>query len=201
VRELKDLEEKFNYISLQSQAALSSYLAEALPNVRSAIITKGAFYNIRPFEIERAGFKRGRQLKKMPTSINNTHVYHLDESDRIVFVEIYGQSENIVNREFYSYSDDCIERAYFTSIGRLRNISISLLEHDLVRKDLNWGEYGCSISDYKYSDGRLDKISVHQKEHMDASFAEFEVYFEYSEEGLIKIVNVFPNGYQEQRYP
>lgn len=52
-----------------------------------------------------------------------------------------------------------------------------------------------------YVDSILDKITVHQKEHDDTSFSEFDVILKYQNEELESITNVFPNGYQEQRYP
>lgn len=125
----------------------------------------------------------------------------LMKKSRIVFVEIYGQDENIINKEFYVYGDNCIERIYFTNVGRLRNISMLLVEGECIKKELNWGVYGCSESDYVYAGSRLEKILVQQKEHVDPSFNEFEVDFEYNADELMCIVNVFPNGYQEQRYP
>lgn len=198
---LEELEKKFNTISQQSEKYLSDFLNEALPLALDRVISKGALYNIRPYEIERAGFKKGKKLNKLPANINNTHVYHLNGNGVLVFFEIYGQSANIVSKEFCFYGDDRLERLHFTSIGDLRNISVSLFEGEMMVKDYNWGEYGCSISDYIYSDARLEKIMVQQREWADESFSEFEVIFTYAGEDLKRILNVFPNGYQEQRYP
>ncbi|MNH35661.1 hypothetical protein D3C79_963670 [compost metagenome] len=61
--------------------------------------------------------------------------------------------------------------------------------------------FGCSISDYVYSGSRLSRIRVQQKEHAESSFSEFDVVFEYCGEELESIINIFPNGYQEQRFP
>lgn len=195
------LKEKFETINSNAADSMEAYLSEALPIVSKKVISKGAFYNVRPYEVERAGFKKGRLLKKLPANIKNTHVYYLDERDRIVFVEVYGQSENIVSKEFYKYDDASIERTHFTSVGRLRNISLSVVEGGLIYRDLNWGAFGCSDSVYEYSGTQLEKIMVRQKEHADSEFSEFEVVFEYSGDELLRIVNVFPNGYQEQRFP
>ncbi|WP_218584566.1 hypothetical protein [Pseudomonas sp. CM25] len=68
-------------------------------------------------------------------------------------------------------------------------------------RDLNWGEYGCSDSSYIYVGQVLDKIIVQQKEHVESSFSDFEVRFEYGDEGLLRITNVCSNGYEEQRFP
>ncbi|MDH1576622.1 hypothetical protein [Pseudomonas sp. GD03746] len=195
------LKEKFETINSNAAESMEAYLSEALPIVSKKVISKGAFYNVRPYEVERAGFKKGCLLKKLPENIKNTHVYNLDERDRIVFVEVYGQSENIVSKEFYKYDDASIERTHFTSVGRLRNISLSVVEGGLIYRDLNWGAFGCSDSVYEYSGTQLEKIMVRQKEHADSEFSEFEVVFEYSGDELLRIVNVFPNGYQEQRFP
>lgn len=198
---LKDLEGKFSDIELRGQDALSSHLSEAECKVCDKVISKGPLYNVRPYEIERAGFKKGKSLKKIPANINNVHVYHFDADARIVFVEIYGQAENIINREFYNYSAGCVERVHFTSAGKIRNISVSLFDGEVVVKDLNWGGFGCSESSYVYADSRLNKILVQQKEHVDPSFTSFEVCLEYSANELVRILNVFPNGYEEQVYP
>ncbi|XCW67549.1 hypothetical protein ABZS17H1_00223 [Kosakonia cowanii] len=42
---------------------------------------------------------------------------------------------------------------------------------------------------------------MQQKEHDDPSFSEFDVIFKYKNNELETITNVFPNGYQEQRFP
>lgn len=198
---LKDLEKKFSEIDSKRDYYMGAYLSEAQSRSRDTIISKGPLYNSRPYESERAGFKRGKRLKKIPASIKNTHVYHLDECARILFVEIYGQSENIINKEFYRYSDECVERTYFISTGKLRNVSVSLLEGDTVVRDLNWGDYGCSDSSYIYDGYLLDKVIVQQKEHLASCFNNFETRFEYGDEGLLRIINVFSNGYEEKRFP
>lgn len=63
------------------------------------------------------------------------------------------------------------------------------------------GGYGCSESDYVYDGSCLVKILVRQKEHIDHEFSNFEVRFEYDAGSVVKIMNVFPNGYEEQRFP
>lgn len=198
---LKDLEGKYLEIESRAEQVLSSCLSEALSRARKIVISKGALYNVIPYEIERAGFKKGKVLKKIPVHIKNTHLYHLDEYDKVIFVEIYGQSENIINKEFYRYSGGCIERICFASSGKLRNVSTSLLEEGAVVKSMNWGQYGCSESNYVYVDSRLEKIHVRQKEHVESVFSDFDVNFKYESGELVSIINVFPNGYEEQRFP
>lgn len=198
---LEELGLKFSKISSECEQYLSEKTPEVLSLTKSTVITKGAFYNLRPFEIERAGFKKGRKLNKLPASIKNTHVYYLDDAGRILLIDIYGQSENIINKEFCLYGKDFLERSHFTSAGDLRNISVSFFKDELLVKDLNWGMYGCSESDYIYSGTILEKITVHQKEHVDSAFSTFDVIFKYKNGELESITNLFPNGYHEQRFP
>jgi len=198
---LEELGLKFSKVSSECEQYLSEKTPEVLSLTKSTVITKGAFYNLRPFEIERAGFKKGRKLNKLPASIKNTHVYYLDDAGRILLIDIYGQSENIINKEFCLYGKDFLERSHFTSAGDLRNISVSFFKDELLVKDLNWGMYGCSESDYIYSGTILEKITVHQKEHVDSAFSIFDVIFKYKNGELESITNLFPNGYHEQRFP
>ncbi|QYX48270.1 hypothetical protein K3F43_01755 [Pseudomonas tussilaginis] len=199
--DLHEIEKKYEEVGSECERYLSDYMSSVSPELCRSVISKGAMYNLRPYEVERAGYKKGRKLNKLPVNIKNTHVYHFDERGRVIFIEIYGQAENIVNKEFCFYGDGCLERIHFTSSGDLRNISVSIFDGDLVRRDLNWGMFGCSISDYVYSGSRLSRIRVQQKEHAESSFSGFDVVFEYCGEELESIINIFPNGYQEQRFP
>jgi hypothetical protein len=199
--ELAELEKRYVEVSSDCEKYLSKYTSCISSDLNGTVISKGALYNLRPYEMERAGFKKGRKLNRLPSAVKNTHVYYFDKLDRIILVEIYGQSENIVNRECCIYGDNCLERLYFTSAGALRNISVSFFEDSIVKKDINWGMYGCSISDYIYNDSALEKIAVRQKEHKEHSFSEFDVIFKYKNDELESITNIFPNGYQEQRFP
>lgn len=198
---LDELALKFSKINSECKQYLSKKIPEVLSLTKSTIITKGAFYNLRPFEIERAGLKKGRKLKKLPASIKNTHVYYLDDAGRILLIDIYGQANNIINKEFFLYGKGFLERLHFTSAGGLRNILVSFFDDEILMKDINWGMYGCSESDYIYSGSILEKITVNQKEHVDSAFSTFDVIFKYKNGELEFITNVFPNGYQEQRFP
>ena len=199
--ELTELEKRYVEVSSDCEKYLSKYISCLSSDLNDTVISKGALYNLRPYEMERAGFKKGRKLNKLPSAIKNTHVYYFDKLDRIILTEIYGQSENIINRECCIYGDNSLERLYFTSAGTLRNISVSFFEDSIVKKDINWGAYGCCTSDYVYNGSNLEKITVRQKEHKNPSFSEFDVIFKYKNDELESITNVFPNGYQEQRFP
>lgn len=199
--ELEKIEKKYNEISSNSERYLSRYLSNITLNLNGIVISKGALYNLRPYEMERAGFKKGRKLNKLPSAIKNTHVYYFDKLERIILIEIYGQSKNIIHKECCIYDDDSLERLYFTNTGILRNISISFFENSIVKKEINWGMYGCSISNYIYNNSILEKITILQKEHKYLSFSELDVIFKYKNDNLESITHIFPNEYQEQRFP
>ncbi|VDZ67419.1 Uncharacterised protein [Klebsiella aerogenes] len=138
---LKNLEDKFNKISSDSESYIISYSDSVRLNETKVVVSKGALYNLRPYEIERAGFKIGKKLNKLPANVKNTHIYHFDSLERISLIEIFGQTSNIINKEFCIYEGDNLERIYFTSAGMLRNISLSVYNDGLIEKDFNWG--GC----------------------------------------------------------
>ncbi|WP_338807001.1 hypothetical protein V8U11_08030 [Pseudomonas chlororaphis] len=193
-RQLQELQSKAEHF-------LSTYLSSANLHVVRNTISKGALYNFRPFETQRSGFKLGKELKSLPKNVKNTHIYYFDGEGRVVFAEIYGKSESVINREFYFYEEGKLKSIYFNAAGSIRNIMLSLIEGDKIMRDVNYGKYGESISDYLYAGDRLDSIEVKQKEHDQKDWSSYQVLFEYLDGQLSKITNSFPNGYQEQRYP
>lgn len=195
------LDEQFHEVQSKADSLLSTYLSSVKADVSRTTISKGVLYNLRPYEAQRSGFKLGKELKALPKSIKNTHVYYFDREDRVSLIEIYGQSENIINREFYFYEEDSLKSIYFNSGGGIRNIMLSLVVGGMVVKDINFGKYGEGSCDYLYEDGLLKSIMVKQKEHGQKNYSSYQVLFEYLDGQMSKIFNVFPNGYQEQRYP
>lgn len=201
MNESHELQQQFHELQLKSEHFLSTYLSSANLRIARNTISKGALYNFRPFEIQRSGSKLGKILKSLPKNTKNTHAYYFDSEDRVVLVEIYGQSESVINREFYFYETGKIKSIYFNTTGSIRNVMLSLIEGDKINQDINYGKYGESISDYIYVDSRLESIEVKQKEHDQKNWSSYQVFFEYLDGQVSKITNSFPNGYQEQRYP
>lgn len=196
-----EIQQQFHELQSKPEHFLSAYLSSA--NLRSErnSISKGALHNIRPFETQRSGSKLGKELKTLPKNIKGTHVYYFDREDRVVFIEIYGQSKDIINREFYFYEEGKIKSVYFNATGSIRNVILSLSDGDKIMQDINYGKYGESISDYIYVGDRLESIKVNQKEHDQKVWSTYQVLFEYLDGQVRKITYSFPNGYQEQRYP
>lgn len=62
---MNDLKILKKYLEIESRTEeiLSSCLSEVLYRSRRIVVSKGALYNVSPYEIERAGFKKGKALK------------------------------------------------------------------------------------------------------------------------------------------
>ncbi|BCQ62807.1 hypothetical protein PBOI14_45570 [Pseudomonas sp. Boi14] len=199
--ELQELEKEFYEIQSKPDVFLDSFLKAAKEKVVRKTISKGALFNIRPFEIQRAGFKLGKELKSLPKNVKNTHIYYFDKSDRAVMIDIYGQSESIINRDFHFHDKEKIKSVYIDSTRKIRNITINSIADGRILRDANFGKYGSSTSDYLYDDERLSSISVMQKQHDQELYSTHQVLFYYLDGTVSKIINEFPNGYQEIRYP
>lgn len=199
--ELEILAQKYTEIALNSADIESHYYHDALTKSCYQKISKGALLNIRPFETQLAGFKLGKELKKLPKAIKNTHVYYFDQADNVLMIEIYGQAETIIHRQYYFYTDDRIESIYFTHGESIRNITLSIHKDDRTSQLINYATFGYSISQYIYDHETLMEIDVQQKEHDQDVYTNFKVIFEYEDDCLSKIIRRYPNGYEEIRYP
>lgn len=198
---LQSITDKFFEIQSKPEIFFANFLESARKTTSQKRISKGILYNIRPYQAQRAGFKLGKEIKSTPKNTNNIHIYYLDHNDRVVLIEIHGQSENIINREFYLYNKNSIESVYFDNSERIRNITSSSLSDGKFIQDINVGRYGTSTYTYKYSNNLVTLISVNQKEHDQNKSSNFKILFEYSGEEPSKIIHSFPNGYQEQIFP
>ncbi|WP_455930634.1 hypothetical protein [Pseudomonas fluorescens] len=197
----QSITDKFFEIQSKPEIFFAKFLESAKTNTSRTRISKGILYNIRPYQAQIAGFKPGKEIKSIPKNTNNIHIYYLDHNDRVLLIEIYGQFENIINREFYFYKKNTIESVYFDNSERIRNITSSSIRSGKFIQDINVGRYGTSFYTYKYDNNLISLISVNQKEHDQNESSNFEILFYYSGEEPNKIINSFPNGYQEQIFP
>ncbi|AUU15754.1 hypothetical protein [Proteus mirabilis] len=200
--ELKRLEKKYNSIMVSPSEKESQYYNSVMSIFSYKKISKGRLYNIKPYEIQRAGLNPGKELKENPKKIKGVCVYYFDSKDNILLIEIYGQNENIINRHYYFHTVNQIKSIYFNSeYQSIRNIDLLKCKNGQVMEVLNYGEMGSSISNYIYDSGKLIEIDIKQKEHNKNEIAKYKVYFEYKDDILNRIVDKHPNGYEEQRYP
>lgn len=200
--ELNILKQKYEEITLNSIVIDNRYYHDVLEKTSYQKISKGPLLNIRAFEAQIFGHKLSKELKKLPKIIKNTHVYHFDHDDNVLMIQIYGQTDNIIHRHYYFYADDQIESIYFNSGGEsVRNIALSIHKDHQIKKLINYAAFGYSISDYIYEDDRLKAINVQQKEHHQDECSTSTMIFEYSNQNLSKIIQCYPNGYENTRYP
>lgn len=198
---LQNAIKRFSEIQSESDIFFKKFLNAAQKNTSRKCISRGILYNLRPYQAQRSGFQPGKEIKFTPKSTKNIYVYYFDRGDRVVLIEIYGQSEKIINREFYFYDEESIESVYFDSDGYIRNMTLSALSGGKFIQDINIGTYGISIYSYKYTGDLLSFIFVNQKENEQEKSSTFQMLFEYSGEKLSRIISVFSNGYKEQNFP
>lgn len=164
------------------------------------MVSKTYCINIRPFEAERFGFKLGRALKKKPAKYKTLYEYFMDEYDRVRLIEIY--DDELMDSDIYFYDSEGVTNFFFDAGGDIRNIKKTIIKDGLFVRDVNYGKRGCSISEYVYNGDSLVRIRVNQKEHRNNDFSFYDVMLSYDDSGMLdKIINVFPNGYQVQRFP
>ncbi|WP_218966626.1 hypothetical protein, partial [Snodgrassella alvi] len=113
INELKILEKKYDEIMLSPEKIAREYFQDVMSSYAYKKISKGPSINIRPYEFQQLGCKKGRELKVLPKAIGDTHVYYFNDEGKILLIETYGETENIIYREYYFYFDNLIESVYF----------------------------------------------------------------------------------------
>jgi hypothetical protein len=170
---------------------------------KKTIISKGFWFDMRPFENEIAGFKKGKECKSIPQSAKDIFVYHINNKEQIIMIEKYGQFSNIIDREFFIYEDKTLKSYYFSSGGNnLRNIKLSIFDGVRTINVYNYGKYGINIENYIYEDKLLKKIQIKSKEFGNVDFSNSELIFEYADnQELEKITKVFSAGKTKELFP
>ncbi|MGK5059079.1 hypothetical protein ACQ4WY_19335 [Janthinobacterium sp. LB2P49] len=199
--EIQKLGEQFHAIASKTDSFMTTYLDAVKLRVARTLISKGLLCNVRPFEAQRAGFKPGKELKSLPAKLKDTHVYHLDGEGRVILVESYGGSAAVINRSFYFHEYGKLKSVHFNAGGSLRNVMLSFLDGGRIMQDINFGKFGEGSCDYLYEDDRLQSIIIRQREHGQENHTGYQILFGYVDGQMDNISHVFPNGYQEQRYP
>lgn len=196
------LKKKYENIMLSPKKINDEYYQNALSEFAYKKISKGPSVNIKPFDFQLDGFKKGRELKTLPKNIDYTHVYYFDNNNNLLLTEIYGESENIVNKEYYFYDENHIESIYFESgTNDVRNISFLINEKKQAKYWINYSEYGYGVSEYIYNNDKLTEINVKIRQHETNDCTCFTNFFEYNKGELVKITSKYSNGYEEQLYP
>ncbi|PIT14814.1 hypothetical protein BGI32_06885 [Snodgrassella alvi] len=202
INELKILKKKYDEIMLSPEKIENEYFQTVMSSYAYKKISKGPSINIRPFDFQQTGFKKGRDLKALPKVIDNTYVYYFDSENKILLTENYGKTENIIYREYYFYFDNRLELVYFDS-GADEVIKVETIINKAKQPIylIGYSRVSSYIWQYMYNDNKLFEIDVKCKEHNDTEFSYWKVDFEYESGELSKIIRRHPNGYEEQQYP
>lgn len=87
------------------------------------------YYELEPYQHERAGLPKGRKLKKEPKTKNERNQYGFDDAGRIcvvrTWIDLYGKE--VYYEEFYVYSENSLGRFYFDYSSEKRLIRMSEL--------------------------------------------------------------------------
>lgn len=201
--QLKLLKKKYDQIVLSPKEIENDYYQNVMSKYAYKKISKGPSYNVWPFDYQIGGFKKGRELKKLPKLINNTRVYYFDGNDKILLTEIYGKTERIIDREYYFYCKNDIESIYFIStIGAIdvANISLLMNKNGYANQLISYAKYGYGIWKYNYFNNTLVEIDVQCKGHDETEITFYKTYLKYNNGELNRIISKYPNGYEVQRY-
>lgn len=199
IQELIELEKEFN----DYKDSYESLLNRMKPLINKSKISKGFLYNIRDFEKESMGFKKGKELKSFPKNLKDVFVYNFNNKNEIIEIDIYGSSSNIIDKEFCIYESVGIKTYYYNGGAiRLRNVTFTRIENDKTIKTFSYGTVGSSIKDYVYDEsGILEKILVKSKQHNQIDFENSELIFSFSiDNEIIQIIQSYPNGYKKDIY-
>lgn len=171
--------------------------------IKYFMISKGFLLNIRDFENETFGFKKGKELSKLPTKLKNIHIYNFNSENQIIQIDKYGDNSSIIDREFNFYNKNGIKSFYYSGgFIRLRNVCLSTQINNKTDEVLIYGAIGLTLKKYIYnSEGILKKIKVKSKEHEKKEFDEHELQFEFDDNNsLIQIIQTYPNGFSKTIY-
>jgi hypothetical protein len=198
MKELEVLEQDFK----RAKDRYEEFSTATAPKIKKSIMSKGFLFNVRTYEKESMGFKKGKEIKALPKNVNDVFVYHFDDKDRIVLIESYGSAPTIINREFCVYESASLKTYYYESgTFNLRNVTLSTEENSKTKQVFNYGMYGVTVKDYVYNKNAvLEKIQVKAKEHAKTDFEPHELVFTFDKEELVSVMQVYPNGYQKQIY-
>jgi len=179
------------------------FLEKSEKESKKTIISKGFLFDMRPFENEIAGFKKGKECQSFPKNTKNVIVYHFNDKEQIIMIEEYGQAPNIINREFFIYADNTLKSLYYSSGGNdLKSIRLSIFDKEKTINVFNHGKYGISIKKYIYEGELLRKIQIKSKEFDDIDFSDSELVFEYADNRELEIITeVYPDEEPRELYP
>ena len=200
IKELAALETDFN----ENKNSYEEFMKQTNALISESKIGKGFLFNLRDYEQESMGFKKGKEIEKLPAKTNDVYIYHFDEEKNIIRVDSYGSAPNIIDKEFCFQIDGVTLKTYYFNGGfvRLRNVVLSEEQNGKTSKAYYYGIYGVTFKQYFYGDDNLlDKIVVESKQHDKTEFEKHELIFKFDSNKILeKIEQSFPNGYRKILY-
>ncbi|MCG8710061.1 hypothetical protein JHU04_003340 [Brenneria sp. 4F2] len=201
MKEMDTLKSEFEKIKTTPRFFLEKFYFDVKKHTASQKISKGRLLNIRDFETERFGFKLGKELNNVPKNKKDVQFWSFNSTGDVLLVERVGSNGEVQYSDFYFYSDSIVRVIGFFDVDSLAFVMDIFLKNERVVKELSYGRFGSSFSDYNYDDDMLIDIIVYEREHSQEKYSNHSLLFSYENGALSKIVKSYPNGYQEQRYP
>jgi hypothetical protein len=165
------------------------------------IISKGAMFNVLPFENEQHGNKVKGKVLPEPIIHDDCRIYHLDGERRVLLEEMMSEFLKMpANFSLYTYFDDYIECIHGTN-HEVIAVSRAYLCNGMVKEMLSWAVRGCSISFYDYEQSTLTAIRVCQREHLKEDEIRSAYEFSYDTKGALSCIRrVWENGGSQVEY-
>lgn len=164
--------------------------------------SKSRYYYIYPFENELNGQKRGRLLKKKPSTLKNIYEYGFNHEKDLVYT-IEHISSTIKKITIIEKDSEYITA--FTYVGqshRLQNVTRVFGNATTnISVVINWGIYGWRYDSFKYEDDLLVQIERVAHEHQSEKMTNSVFHLNYVDGQLDAIAQHFCNGYECKIYP
>ncbi|MCU1793973.1 hypothetical protein [Pectobacterium polaris] len=201
MKEMDALKSEFEKINTTPRVFLEKFYSDVKKHTTEQKTSKGRLLNIRPFETERFGFKLGKELNNVPKNKKDVQFWSFNSTGDTLLVERIGSNGEVQYSDFYFYSDSIVRVIGFYDVDSLAFVMDIVFNNGRVTKELSYGKFGSSFSDYNYNVDMLIDIVVHEREHSQEGYSNHTLLFSYDNVVLSNIMKAYPNGYQEQRYP
>lgn len=200
IKELVILEKEYN----DYKVAYNELLKKNNSLVKNSKYSKGFILNIRDFEKESMGFKKGKEFKSLPKNLKDVYVYHFNNNNEIIMIDTYGSSPNIIDKEFCIHNKEGLKTYYYNGgATRLRNVTFSKVQNGKTIQVFSYGGVGSSIKNYFFNSNSelIEKIVVQSKQHNKDEFENSELLFKFNDKKeLTKIIQAYSNGFEKDIY-
>ena len=221
--ELKTLENDFTkYKEIHEYNNLNKLF---IPQIKYKIYSKGFLFNLRDYEEEVYGRKKGKEIKKIPKKGKNIYTYYFNENNQIIMVDNFWDNQKTGDRTFCIYENNTIKTIHYSSTDILSNVTLATKLNNRTDKVYSYGSGGIKTREYIYNGNLLEKIVEWTKEHdpkpieynefsktlekmfgkktdlqREPKIANNEYLFEFKNEDLEKIIRIYDDKSREIIY-